>query len=107
MNVYRVTVRGQFSGLTDRARRYLAAAVDDHDVMRSGFSEDGTLSYDASIRFFNLRYEVRLESGDGRDPAEVAIGEAERFLRTMGFGHGALRAAVMDMSEVVGRARNR
>ena len=53
------------------------------------------------IDFFSLRYEIRV---DERDPdlvaAERAIGEAELFLRTMGFAYRDLKATVMDMAEV-------
>ncbi len=104
--VHRVTVRGQFQGLTDRARSWLRASLDEHDLMRSSFTEEGVLSYDAQLRFFNLRYEIRLGQADV-DPGEVALAEAERFLRVLGLGHGPLRAASMDMSAMTARSAGR
>ena len=103
--VHRVTVRGQFQGLTDRARSWLRASLDEHDLMRSSFTEEGVLTYDAHLRFFNLRYEVRVR--DAADPCEVALSEAERFLRVLGLGHGPLRAASMDMSAMTARSADR
>lgn len=101
--VHRVTVRGQFQGLTDRARSWLRASLDEHDIMRSSFTEEGVLTYDAHLRFFNLRYEVRLKDV-AADPCAVALAEAERFLRVLGLGHGPLRTASMDMSAMTARS---
>lgn len=104
--VYRVTVRGRFTGLTDAARRRLVAAQPEHDLFLSAFTEEGTFSYDDRIQFFNLRYEVRLR-GDApsSDADELALLQAEEFLRTLGIGATGLRAATMDMSAMVERAR--
>ncbi len=103
-SVHRVTVRGQFQDLSDRARSWLRASLDEHDIMRSSFTEEGVLTYDAHLRFFNLRYEVRLRDPAG-DPCEVALAEAGRFLRVLGLTHGPLRAASMDMSAMTARRR--
>jgi Family of unknown function (DUF6204) len=102
-SVYRVTVRGQFRDLSPAARTLLESSLADHDLFRSSFTEEGTFTYDAAIRFFNLRYEVRTTTAD-RDPAEVALDEAGRFLSTMKIGHGPLRAAVMNMSAMTERS---
>jgi hypothetical protein len=102
-DVYRVTVRGQFKGLSDNTRRYLAASAAEHDLFRSSFTEEGTFTYDERLQFFNLRYEVRIapDSNPPTEPASVAITEAESFLRVLRIGHGPLRAAVMDMSAMM------
>jgi hypothetical protein len=101
---FRVTIRGRFSGLTDETRRYLRDALGDHDVFRSRFTAEGTLSYDQRLDFFNLRYEIRLrEEPTEAHAARTAMAEAEAFLRTMRFGHRDLRAEVMDMSAMTRR----
>ena len=103
---FRVTVRGRFNELTDETRRYLRDALDDHDLFRSQFTAEGTLSYDQRLDFFNLRYEIRLrEEPTAARAAERAMAEAEGFLRTMRFGHRDLRAEVMDMSAMTRRSR--
>jgi Family of unknown function (DUF6204) len=105
MNVFRVTVRGHFKGLSEQALKYLRANAAEHDLFVSSFTEEGTLTYDQRLVAFNLRYEVRLGSNDDRDPASVALGEAELFLRTMRITHGPLRAATMDMTAMTDRAQ--
>ncbi len=99
--VFRVTVRGQFDGLTDEARRYLAAAQAEHDIFVSAYTPEGTFTYDAKLDFFNLRYELRI-SGDDRSTRAEAAGlvEAETFLRTMQFGFRNLRVTVVDTSAI-------
>lgn len=101
-----MTVRGRFADLTDQARRYLTRSQADHDIFRSAYTPEGTFTYDTAVAFFNLRYELR---GSGPDAARLAelegIDEAERFLATMGFGYAALKAGVVDMSELVDGAR--
>ncbi|MBI4934573.1 MAG: hypothetical protein HY828_11885 [Actinobacteria bacterium] len=93
--VHRVTVRGRFHQLTDEARRYLVRAQPDHDIFKSGYTVEGTFTYDDRIAFFNLRYEVR---GAADDEAAGAAGlrEAEMFLRTMGFGFQKLSVDVVN-----------
>jgi hypothetical protein len=113
--VYRVTVRGQFAGLSERSKTWLIQAADEHDIFLSSFTEEGTFTYDRRLHAFNLRYEVRLGRSEGEattdspanDPAEEGLLRARLFLRTMGIGHGPLRAAVMDMSAMTERAQQR
>ena len=98
---FRVTVRGRFSGLTDQARRHLVDAQADHDIFRSAYTAEGTLTYDPKIDFFNLRYELRLAGDEPATAAgELGLAEAELFLRTMGFGHRDLKVNVVDMSGI-------
>jgi hypothetical protein len=93
--VHRVTVRGRFHHLTDEARRYLVHAQPEHDIFTSGYTIEGTFTYDERIAFFNLRYEVR---GAAADETAGAMGlrEAELFLRTMGFGFQRLTVDVVN-----------
>ena len=97
--VYRVTVRGRFAGLTDEARASLVRELEHHDIFKSAFTPEGTFTYDDKILFFNLRYEVR--TADGEDAAR-AVGrrEAELFLRTLGYGHSALRVTSANASDI-------
>ncbi len=94
--IYRVTVRGQFRDLSDQARRYLEREQAAHDIFVSAYTREGTLTYDARISFFNLRYEVRLDDASNVAPADIGRAEAEEFLRTMGFGHSELKVKVAD-----------
>jgi hypothetical protein len=108
VSIFRVTVRGQFKGLTDQARSYLLATADDHDLFLSSFTQEGTFTYDKRLQFFNLRYEVR-EATEATpektavNPDVIALREAELFLRTLRITHGPLRAAVMDMTAMLKR----
>jgi hypothetical protein len=97
--VHRVTVRGRFHDLSDEARRYLVAAQPEHDIFVSAFTAEGTFTYDDRIAFFNLRYEVR-GAADDAEASAIGLREAERFLRTMRFGHKGLRTEVADVSAV-------
>lgn len=98
--VFRVTVRGRFRELGDEARRYLVSAQPEHDIFKSAYTSEGTLTYDTAIDFFNLRYELRLRGDAATSDAAAVEGlkEAETFLRTMRFGHRDLKATVVDMS---------
>ena len=97
--MFRVTVRGRFHELTDRALRYLVTTQGDHDIFRSAYTPEGTFTFDERILFFNLRYELREYGADAAATAEMeGLDEAQRFLETMGFGYTGLRATVVDMS---------
>ncbi len=101
-DVYRVTVRGRFVGLTDRARRLLESFADDHDIFSSAFTEEGTLTYDERLLFFNLRYEVR-DSERRTDAESYAATEAEQFLTVLGVGHRLTRVTSMNMTDMTHR----
>ena len=100
MSVYRVTARGRFSGLDDRQRARLTAALAEHDIFVSAYTPEGTFTYDQRLEFFNLRYEIRIDEGDSTVEAAVERGraEAELFLRTLGYGHKGLRVTAVDMT---------
>jgi hypothetical protein len=99
--IMRVTVRGRFSELSDPARQHLRSHEDEHDVSRAAYTDEGTLTYDSLIDFFSLRYEIRLDEAEPDElAAAYAIGEAEQFLGTMGFGYRGLKTTVMDMADV-------
>jgi hypothetical protein len=101
-DVYRVTVRGRFVDLTDRARRFLESFADDHDIFSSAFTDEGTLTYDERLLFFNLRYEVR--AADSQADAEAfARAEATQFLTTLDIGHTLTRVTSMNMTGMTRR----
>ncbi len=102
---FRVTIRGRFHELSERASTYLRGARAEHDIFVSAYTPEGSLTYDDRIDFFNLRYECR---ADDEDSAELeCLEEAERFLDTMQFGHRDLRATVTDLSAMWDSAARR
>ena len=107
-NVFRVTVRGQFSALTDQARSFLQRSQADHEVFKSAYTKEGTFTYDDRLVSFNLRYELRASGPDASTLVELeAVEEAERFLTTMGIGWKRLRTDVTDMSAMTNGLRRR
>lgn len=98
-HVYRVTVRGRFSGLDSGARLRLARSQPDHDIFKSAYTAEGTFTYDERILFFNLRYEVRTAGGPD-DAGTTGLREAESFLRTLGYGFSNLKVDVVDASAI-------
>lgn len=101
-DVFRVTVRGRFVDLGDRARQFLVSFADDHDIFSSAFTEEGTLTYDDKLVFFNLRYEVR-DAADEADAQAFARAEAEQFLNVLGISHTLTRVTSMNMTEMTAR----
>jgi hypothetical protein len=99
--VYRVTVRGRFGDLTDVARRYLVGHQADHEIFNSGYTAEGTFTYDSRIDFFNFRYEVRVIDEEPQVAAETqALVETEAFLRTMKFGYRDLKVESVNLSAI-------
>lgn len=104
--VFRVTVRGRFTELSDQSRAFLVRSQADHDIFQSAYTAEGTFTYDAAIAFFNLRYELRASGSDASELVELeALEEAGRFLATMGFGSKNLRASTVDMSAMTNSLR--
>lgn len=101
-DVFRVTVRGRFVDLTERARASLERSRPEHDIFVSSFTEEGTFTYDECLQFFNLRYEVR-DAADEADALAFARAEAEMFLRVLGIGHRLGRVSAMNMTDVASR----
>lgn len=100
-HVYRVTVRGRFHELSDEARRYLVSSQAEHEIFNSGYTAEGTFTYDSRIDFFNFRYEVRVTDNEPQIAAEVhALDETAAFLRTMKFGYRDLKVELVDLSAI-------
>lgn len=98
VRVHRAIVRGRFVDLDDGARARLTADLDRHAGLPGGFTPEGTLSYDARLDFFSLRYEVR--TADGEEAEDVAEARALQDLRRSGLGHGPLTVKATDMASV-------
>jgi hypothetical protein len=105
LSIWRVTVRGRFSGLDAASRATLAAELDDHDVVTAGaFTEAGTLTYDAAFDFFTFRYQLRTQADD-RAGAEAAVladarARAESHLRASGVGARDLKVKATNLADV-------
>ena len=95
--IFRVTLKGKFADLTDHAHRYLVEAAPEHTYFKSAYTAEGTFVYDADVKFFSLRYEVRC-SGDSEVAAAIATTEAKNFLETMGYDYTKLRSDVVDLA---------
>ncbi|MGC4106222.1 MAG: DUF6204 family protein [Thermomicrobiales bacterium] len=74
---YRTSVRGRFGALTDDQKTALRADAAAHDPLRAGFTDEGTLTYDAALAFFTFRFQfdVEGESADACDAEAAVIGE--------------------------------
>lgn len=96
-HIYRVTVRGRFDALGEMSRARLVREQPEHDIFKSAFTTEGTFTYDTNILFFNLRYEVRTTQGSD-EAGQLGISEAQKFLRTLGYGWKKLKVNVVDTS---------
>jgi hypothetical protein len=107
-HIFRVTVRGRFSELSESQRNRLVEALDDHHITRSAYTGEGTFTYDANIYSFSLRYEIRTE---GARPDVVAsergVNQAQDFLRTLGIGYSHLKVTTTDMQSMWDAAAKR
>ncbi|PSK83581.1 hypothetical protein CLV63_14033 [Murinocardiopsis flavida] len=93
---FQIMVRGRFEGLADDARAGLLAEVAEHDVFAARFTEDGTLTYDATITWFTFRYLVHAENAESAEA--TALDLATTALSGAGRAHGDLRCTTTDMA---------
>ena len=77
-HTYRVLVRGRFTDLDDAGRARLLAAADQHDMLTSGFSEEGALAYDRALDFFSFRVQLRAKV----EPTDRAVCDRALMLAT-------------------------
>ena len=101
--IFRVTVRGRFAGLTDAQRADLLARAGEHEALVAArFTPDGSLVYDRSLDFFSFRIEIREQSEDGADRTAEAFARAQALLVARldgwGLGHRDLRVTGTDMA---------
>ncbi len=104
VRIFRVVVRGHFHDLDPRQRSILLAEAPNHEIFRSAYTADGTLTYEPNLVAFSFRYEIR----DSDDPPagaedrviEVAMARTRASLEAMGVDHRHLRATATDMASV-------
>ncbi|MGY1813789.1 DUF6204 family protein [Blastococcus sp. SYSU D00820] len=104
---YRVIVRGVFDGLDESRRAQLLERVAEHDLFAARFTEEGSLTYDASLSAFSHRSVVRVDPGPGEEDDAHAAGQllAMACLDAAGVGHRRLRSTVTCMDDVKVRRR--
>lgn len=104
----RVTVRGQFRDLSPETRARLVAAQPEHDLLRSGYTPSGVLSYDERIDFFNARFELQLVEGQDEDDATlIALEGTEQLVASQGAACHRLRVDVVDATAMIDQAARR
>jgi hypothetical protein len=102
MRTYRVTVRGVFDGLDEAQRQRLRERADEHDLLTSGFTEEGALAYDAALRPFSHRVVVRVEAGPDEEAYALVAGElsAVERLDALGVGYRGLRSSAVCTDDI-------
>ncbi len=91
---------------TTSRRANLRAAAPDHEIFKSAYTREGTLTYEPNLVAFSFRYEVR-EADDALSGAEAeravidaAKAQARASLEVMGVEHRHLRATATNMADV-------
>jgi hypothetical protein len=99
---YRVTVRGVFDGLDDDQRAVLRARAAEHDLLTSGFSDEGALAYDAALHAFSHRVVVRVPAGPEEEADALVAGElsAVERLGELGVGSRDLRVSAVCTDDI-------
>lgn len=98
-HTYRVLVRGRFTDLDEPSRARLKAAANQHDILTSGFSEEGGLAYDQALDFFSFRIQLtaKAETTD-RAVCNQGLTQAARAIEKLGVDFRDLRATATDMN---------
>ena len=107
---FRIVVRGVFDGLDETARVRLRAALGDHDIFDSAFTEAGTLTYDGHLHAFNTRFGLRAEGERDQARAEVERLALERtvdLLAGLDVAGRDLRVTITDMADMWGSEQRR
>ena len=103
-HIFRVTVKGRFADLDPDGSVRLRDNLDRFDYSLAGYTDAGTLMYDATIDFFTFRVRLR-EVGDDWQEAHDAVcarGEAmaQRQLDQLGVGSRGLAVRASDMADI-------
>jgi hypothetical protein len=107
-HIFRVTVRGRFSELSESQRTRLVETLDDHHITKSAYTSEGTFTYDANIYAFSLRYEIRTEDEQPDLVAsERGLSQAQNFLHTLEIGFSHLKITTTDMQSMWDAAAKR
>ncbi|MEU5217631.1 DUF6204 family protein [Streptomyces sp. NPDC020807] len=97
-HTYRVIVRGTFDGLSEESRSRLLSEVEEHGLAAMQFTEEGSLTYDRTLKHFSYRLVVVSDAADGDEMAGALAEErVENALRALGHGYKALRSTVTDL----------
>ncbi|GAQ50662.1 DUF6204 family protein [Streptomyces acidiscabies] len=98
-HTYRVIVRGTWDALTDESRERLLAEAADHGLSSMRFTEEGSLTYEASpLKHFSMRYVVVSDATDGEEmAAAIAEDRAETALKALSHGFTGLKSKVTDL----------
>ncbi|AVH94625.1 MULTISPECIES: DUF6204 family protein [Streptomyces] len=97
-HTYRVIVRGTFDGLSEESRSRLLAEADDHGLAAMQFTEEGSLTYDRTLKHFSYRLVVVSDAEDGEEMAgALAEDRVETALKALGHGYKGLRSTVTDL----------
>ena len=107
--IYRAVVRGHFSEIDDATGEALVAVAHEHTYFDSGFTAEGTFTYDPQLVAFSLRYEMRFAPDDPCDPDDMvtdteveaaALARAINWLDSKGHGHKHMTVSVTDMASM-------
>ncbi|NBE98519.1 hypothetical protein FE391_32980 [Nonomuraea sp. KC401] len=94
--MFRVTIRGKFTGLDESGRAGVLAAGG------TAFTEAGTFTHDSTVSAFTFRCQVPAGPDDGKD--EAALG-AMAALEAHGHPYEILKIGVTDMRNIKSRRR--
>jgi hypothetical protein len=100
-HTYRVLVRGRFTDLDDPARARLRAAAHQHDMLTTGFSEEGGLTYDQALDFFSYRVQLTatVETTD-RTVCNRALTMAAQAIEKLNVDFRDLKAKATDINQI-------
>ncbi len=97
-HTYRVIVRGTFDGLTPESRERLLAGAEEHGLASMRFTEEGSLTYDRTLKHFSYRLVVVSDAEDGDEMAGALAEErVEAALASLGHGYRGLKSTVTDL----------
>jgi hypothetical protein len=102
-HTYRVLVRGRFADLDDDGRARLRAVADRHDMLTTGFTEAGALTYDHALDFFSFR--VQLKAADEKPGCDRGKALAARAVEDLGVDFRDMKASATDMDAIKIRRR--
>ena len=101
MRIFRATVRGQFDGLDEEQQVALRARAEEHDILKTSFSREGSFVYSPGLTWFNLRYELRSpDEATDREVEDQALTQAAQRLDRMAIPYKRLRVDLMDMASI-------
>ena len=105
---YQVITHGKFAALTDEQRALLIAQAGDHDLFKARFTEEGTVTYEPTLRTFTFRC---LIPATEEDTEALVLGKAEELaadaVRKLGGSYRDLRSVSTDLSSIKVKRKGR